>query len=110
MEKDTVLLDLKIYNDLRDFKKKIEEGFTYKIEGGFHRISPYKRFIGTDKALEEMNKKIEDVNKKIEDVNKENEILKKKNEKIEDLKKENEKQISILKGMSWWQFLEWKKT
>ena len=91
MEKDTVLLNVEKYNELRDFKKEIEDGYTYRVYLGMWGSS--LRFIGTDEALKEMS-----------------EMLEAKQKEIDDLKNPDKKQPSIdeIKAMSWWKFRKWK--
>ena len=91
MEKDTILLDLKTYNELRDFQKGIEDGHTYRI--GFGRWGTTHVFIGTDEALKEMGEQLKEIQ-----------------EENYELKNPDEKQPSIdeLKSMSWWKFRKWK--
>jgi len=71
MEKDTVLLAVEKYNELRDFKKGIEEGKTLVIISGWNC---YKQtFITTEKALEEIaeaNKLLQKENEDLRNVNK----------------------------------------
>jgi len=92
MEKDMVLLNLEKYNELRDFKKEIEAGHTYRICSGGMWPELHK-FIGTDVALKEMNQKLEE-----------------KQKEIDELKNASKKEPSIdeLKAMSWWKFRKWK--
>jgi hypothetical protein len=96
MEKDTVLLNVETYNELRDFKKEIEDGYTYRVYIGMWGSS--LRFIGTDEALEEMGQKLEEKQKEINEL--------KKLSKKEPSKKEPS--IDEIKSMSWWKFRKWK--
>lgn len=94
MEKDTVLLDVEKYNELRDFKKKIEEGYTLTIAYSSYYTDRW--YITTAKAVEEV-------------VNANKELQK----QIEDLKSGNTKKdlpISEIKKMSIWKFLKWRKS
>ena len=93
MEKDTVLLAVEKYNELRDFKQKIEEGYTLTISSSNFYYD--RRFITTDKAIEEV-------------VNANKELQK----QIEDLRSGNKKELSIseIKRMSIWKFLKWRKS
>lgn len=88
MEKDTVLLSVEQYNELRDFKKKIEEGFTFTISTiGYYNM----QFITIDETIG----RIVEVNKGLQS-------------QIEHLRKELP--IHEIKKMSVWQFLKWKKS
>jgi hypothetical protein len=91
MEKDTVLLDVKKYNELRDFKQKIEEGKTIVIFSGWNYYR--KDFITTEKAVEE----IAEANK----------LLQKENE---ELRKTKEITLNDIKKMSYWEFRKWRKS
>jgi len=83
MEKDTVLLDVEKYNELRDFKQKIEEGKTLNIISSSWHYS--HRFISTDEAV-----------LRIGEINKE---LSAEIEKLQNIKK-----------MSYWEFRKWRKS
>ena len=62
MEKDTVLLDVVKYNDLRDFKKEIEDGFTVVVHSYY--VPAYNsnlcvqssaiNYISTDEAVQQI--------------------------------------------------------
>jgi len=91
MEKDTVLLDVEKYNELRDFKQKIEEGKTLVIISGWNFYR--KDFITTEKALEEIAA--------------ENKLLQKENE---ELRKSKEIKLNDIKKMSYWEFHKWRKS
>jgi len=91
MEKDTVLLDVEKYNELRDFKQKIEEGKTLVIISGWNFYR--KDFITTEKALEEIAA--------------ENKLLQKENE---ELRKSKEIKLNDIKKMSYWEFRKWRKS
>ena len=94
MKKDTVLLAVEEYNELRDLKKEIEEGKTLVIISGWNC---YKRnFITTEKALEE----IAEANK----------LLQKENEDLRNVNKLKETTLNDLKKMSYLQFCKWRKS
>jgi putative cell wall-binding protein len=97
MEKDSVLLDLKTYNELRDFKKHIKDGNTCVVNYG-HGSS--LSFIGTDEALKEMSMIIQ---AKTEDINH-------LNSEIYKLKYPTKKQLTVndIKAMGWWDLIKWK--
>jgi len=89
--KNTVTLDLETYNFLRDFEKEIKAGNTCRIYMGWgNKIE----FIGTDKALAELNNKIESLEKEITDLKHQN---------------KNQPTIEEIKKMSWWQFRKRKR-
>ena len=94
MKKDTVLLDVEKYNELRDFKQKIEEGYTLAIASSSFYYDC--KFITTDKAVEE----VVSANKELQ-------------KQIEDLRNGNQKKelpISEIKKMAILQFLKWRKS
>lgn len=92
MEKNTVLLSLEQYNELRDFKKEIEKGNVLKI---YYSYSGYDHndFINIGDALKE-----------ISEVN--NGLLKEKMALEQKLENKNDE----IKKMSYWQFRKWKKS
>jgi len=99
MEKNTILLDLNEYNELRDFKREIEDGNTYRVSSTFTRVSA---FVSTDDAIEEMGNIIKITEEKLEAKEKE----------INELKSSKEKQLTVdeIKNMSWRKFKKWKKS
>ena len=94
MKKDTVLLDIKKYNELRDFKQKIEEGKTIVIVSGCKYYN--KEFITTEKAVEQ----IAEANK----------LLQKENEDLRNANKPKEITLNDIKKMSYWEFRKWRKS
>jgi len=102
METNTVVLNLSDYNELREFKEKMEEGYTYKlIWTANHGIFQPAMYITTDLALKELLER----NDKITAIN--SELYK----ECIDLKN-NRPNINIgeLKKMSIWEFIKWRKT
>lgn len=91
MKKNIVSINLEDYNELRDFKKDIEDGFTYVVETYFG--SYLYKIISTDEALKKMGWQIEKLRK-------ENAVLK--------TKCKNQSDIEIIKKMNWWRFRKWK--
>ena len=88
--KPKVLLNIEDYNRLRNFKKGIVAGHTYKV--CFGPFNQYREvFIGTDEALREIGQKLEEKQKEIDELN-----------------KLGRKEIKELKTMSWWEFIKWK--
>ena len=94
MEKDTVLLSLENYNELRDFKREIEAGNTYVVIRGDGLWQKETCFISSDKAMKDLDGLIQSLRTEICEL------------KYPDKKKPN---IDKLKAMSIWQFLKWKK-
>jgi len=100
MEKDTVILDIKTYNELRDFKKEIEANNTMVISSsmaisssGLVGYPMLKTFISESTTVKEIAQ--------------ENARLK---EQIEELKNQKEPSIYELKRMSYWEFRKWRKS
>lgn len=88
MKTNTVLLSVDIYNELRDFKQKIEEEYSYSVtSGGWYQ----KIFVTTDQAVQE----IAELNKKLQ---KENQDLKIRAD------------IDEIKKMSYLEWRKWKKS
>lgn len=94
MEKNTVLLDVEKYNELRDFKQKIEEGKTIVIVSGWNYYN--REFITTEKAVEQ----IAEANK----------LLQKENEDLRNANKPKELALNDIKKMSYWEFRKWRKS
>lgn len=92
MEKDTVILSTKDYNELRDFKINIEEGYTCKIDW-------------TDIEYISTKDTIKEIYKKYREIADENKKLKKR---LRELKKTNLSKDEISK-MSWREFKKLKK-
>lgn len=114
MEKDTVLLSVEKYNELRDFKKETEEaraeGKSYVISeswGGYLMNSGYSKTYFTDSEIvEDFDKR----NKALEDeINELKSQLEKKDEECK--KKHEPKEITIedVRNMSWREFRNWKR-
>lgn len=94
MKKDTVLLAVEKYNELRDFKKEVEEGKTIVIVSGWNYYN--KKFITTEKAVEQ----IAEANK----------LLQKENENLRNTNKPKEITLNDIKKMSYWEFRKWRKS
>lgn len=129
--KGTVTLDLKEYNELRDFKENIEAGYTFITHRG--SMMNYKtHFVGTDKALKtihqdielkqkEIDKIIESLSqiigpwrKKVDSESMVEEVrleFESKQREIDRLKKllKQDPSIDDIKAMSWWEFRKWKR-
>lgn len=109
MEKDTVLLAVEEYNELRDFKKEVEESrkeskFAVIEErwGGFIGGGYSRKYYTENEAVldfETRNKELEAKNKELE-------------AKIEKagIKEPVEISINDLKKMSYWEFRKWRKS
>ena len=94
MEKDTVLLAVEKYNELRDFKQKIEEGKTISIVTGNWNYT--KTFITTDEAIKSIAQTNEDLGKEIE--------------RLKNLNKPKDLTLNDIKKMSYWEFRKWRKS
>ena len=108
METNTVVLTLSDYNELREFKEKMEEGYTYQLSQPYVQSSvwlthytapPPVKYITTDLAV----KKLLDRNDKLSAINDElnNEVNRLMNSRPN---------IGELKRMSIWEFIRWRKT
>lgn len=85
MQQNTVILSLETYNDLRDFKKEIEDGYICRISGPYGISHTY---LGLTDAMDELAEEIK--------------ILEKENC---DLTKQLDDK-SNLKGISWLEFIK----
>ena len=108
METNTVVLSLSDYNELREFKEKMEEGNTYMVpqlhnySSGWtnhYELMPSAKYITTDMAVRELL----DRNDKLSAFNEElhNECTRLKSSQLN---------IGRLKSMSIWEFIRWRKT
>jgi len=110
MEKDTVLLSVEKYNELRDFKKETEEaraeGKSYVISetlGGYIGNYEYsKKYFTDSEIVEDFDKRNKELEAKIKELE----------AKIEKAKIKEHVEISIndLKKMSYWEFRKWRKS
>ena len=124
MEKDTVLLAVEKYNELRDFKKEVEKSLkeskfavieerwsSFGFDGGYTRKYYTESEIVLD--FEKRNKELETKNKELETKNKELETKNKELEtKIERFGIKEPKEITLndIKKMSYWEFRKWRKS
>ena len=90
METNTVILSLNDYNELRDFKDKIQKEYTLNTWCSYHS---HQTWVSTNDALKELAET--------------NNLLEKT---IRELKYpiKKEPSISEIKKMSVWQFLKWR--
>lgn len=107
METNTVVLTLSDYNELREFKEKMEKGNTYVVpqphtyNSWLNNYSPLPsvKYITTDMAVKELlgrNDKLSAIN---EELNIECNHLRNSRPNIRELKR-----------MSIWEFIKWRKT
>lgn len=102
MDKNTILLDVNNYNELRDFKNKIENGdflVSVKIFRNGSHIQTYKTQIYTKETTIKM-------------LTDDNEVLRKEIDNLIDQLNPKQKEISLedIKKMSYWEFRKWKKS
>jgi len=92
MEKDTLCISIEDYNELRDFKNKIEAGFTYRFHGWGWGVSA--TYISTADAIADMAHKLEEIR-----------------EENENLRHPDKKQPGMeqIKAMNIFEFLKWKR-
>ena len=99
MEKNTVLLSIKDYNELRDFKIEIERNHT--LHSWEHTWGSGYTWVTTDEAVKCIAQKNKEASKNV----------RKLQEKIWDLKHPETKKETLesVKKMSIWQFIKWKR-
>ena len=104
METDTVLLAVEKYNELRDFKKEVEES---RKESKFAVIEErWGGFIGGG-----YSRKYYTENEAVLDFETRNKELEAKNKELEaKIKEPVEISINDLKKMSYWEFRKWRKS
>ena len=92
MEKNTINLDVKEYNEMRDFNEAIKKGDSVRVFWGWNSYE--NEFYTRDEVV----KKIAEANDKLRI-------------EIKELNNPEKKQPSFdeLKDMSWWQFRKWKR-
>jgi len=100
MEKNTVVIPLEDYNELRDFKTKVLKGDGYYVSDTYHMCGQYP---GQFYSQVEIAKFLVDENKQLKG---EDSKLRKR---ISDLKTEFSDVESKLKKMSLWEFFKWKR-
>ena len=124
MEKDTVILGLDEYNQLRDFRKEIFEGKTYVFYEAYNNsyLNRTAHFITSDEAVESLLAENEILGKKDQEHNEElrrlrdeiSNIKTEKNNLIKDLgalkiqKDETCEAYSRVRKMSIWEFIKWR--
>lgn len=108
MEKDTVLLAVEKYNELRDFKQKIEEGKTNVISSGWNHYT--SNYITTEKAVEQIAESNKLLQKELEQITESNELLQKENDDLRKANKPKEISINDIKKMSYWEFRKWRNS
>lgn len=110
MQENTVLLSVKEYNELRDFKKEVEENLTkskfavitnqYGYRLYSHNVTT--KYYTQDEAILDFENENKELRKEISE-------LKSKVEK-EETKEPVEITIDELKNMSYWEFRKWRKS
>lgn len=102
MEPGTVVITVKEYDKLREFKKEIEKGkFLVLSEYGLSS-SIHTKFFTESEAIERFIKKREELQ---EEINRLEGIVYKRKRELDVLKET----IKEIKGFNWWQFRKWKK-
>ena len=111
MEKNTVLLSLERYNELRDFETNIKKNNTLILESW--RGYDLRKFVSTDSLLKAAVEEANKFHKEFEKLEMELKLTKQELEKARKLipKTEDKKEITIedIKKMSYWEFKKWKK-
>ena len=104
MEKNTLILDLDEYNELRDFKTTIEKGnVVCKIQTNYWQ----KQYLTTSDALDQLSTEINSISEKNKILIDEMTLL--KNEQNNKLQKAYKTEIDKLAKMNWFEFRKWKK-
>jgi hypothetical protein len=91
MEKNTVLISVEDYNELRDFKREISNGNTCIINSDIY-LHHASKFVSESDAVKIIAKENESLTEKLI-------------EKEEEIKGENQ-----LKSMTFWEWLKWRKS
>ena len=113
MEKDTVLLSLETYNELRDFKKEVEEN---RNSAKFAVIGQRNLFFGSETTTKYYTESeaVLDFENRNNELEAENNELKAENNELKaennELRSEIEKSKSDLKKMSYWKFRKLRKS
>lgn len=126
MEKDSVLLDLNKYNELRDFKRETLEGKTYTFYEAYvgceNNINA--KFITKDETIIALSEENEKLGKKDQEHNKELRRLRYEfsNERDKNIKLTKDlgakvdeitglyNKVDEIKKMSIWEFIKWRKS
>jgi hypothetical protein len=115
MDKDTVVIDLSVYNALRDFKKSVEEN-KIPCKHYWGEVCLYERNYELEfYSFDEVLKILSGENKRLSESNTniivEGNKLKKENDYLKQFAPKEKESISIddLKKMSYWEFRKWKK-
>lgn len=91
MKENTVILELEIYNEMRDFNKAIKESNTYRV------FWKWDEFASTTYTKDQATIKIIEANIELQ-------------KEIEELKNPKGKlTINEIKQMSWWEFRKWRR-
>jgi len=115
MEKDTVVLSLKDYNELREFKEKINHNYVIEVKLSNCSCYRVREFITKDEAI----KTLGDINKQLAEEHKTYDAVYRELKNTEYRVKKQEEQLEFLKDavdekyrvkkMSIWEFIKWRK-
>lgn len=107
MKKNTVLLNLDDYNDLRDFKKEVKEGKVFTTRLSYDYGETTKTYYTESEVVEEMAEGQSLMEAKYYELRRE--IIEMKADKV---KESEPKEITIedIKKMNFWEFRKWKKS
>ena len=113
MEKNTVLLSLERYNELRDFETNIKKNNTLILDSWSLKGYELRKFVSTDSLLKAAVEEANKFHKEFEKLEIELKIAKQELETVSKLipKTKDKKEITIedIKKMSYWEFKKWKK-
>lgn len=109
MEKDTVLLSVERYNELRDFKNETEQGKTYVITNSWgsrmNRCGYSKTYLTDDEVVADFDKRNSELADEVKELKNQ---LDKKDEECKKKQEPKETTLEDVKNMSWFEFRKWK--
>lgn len=102
MNIDTVVLNLKDYNELKEFKYEISKGNTFMVSSNSRYYHEYQQNCDTKMFISE--------SESVKIISKENEILSKKLDELQKKYDKNNYILKSLKNKSFFQLFKWVKT
>jgi hypothetical protein len=102
MEKNTVLLGIEEYNNLRDFKENITKGNSFQTKHYNYVWGSNTTFVTENEAVKILISENDNMKQ----------YCQKTEEQIKNLLQNKPKEITLadLKKMSYWQFRQWRKS
>ena len=104
MEKDTVVLSVEKYNELRDFQREVKAGKVFSLCRSWagHYSGKTVHFYTENEVLKEFETENKELRSKV--INLETKIEKSGNKELKEIS------INDLKKMSYWEFRKWCKS